>query len=296
MSEPINPTDAPIEAPTNPETQSPEPVDAPKAAEPEFKIPEGWKTKFKANGEEIEADLETLKKYASKAKGAEKAMEERALLKKRLEQIEESLKDPRKIPKVLRELGIDPREVYQTWNEDVTQWQQLTPEQQQQYLLQEQLKAKEAELQEIKSREAAERETQETQREIQRLQTEFDAAIAEFSLPNKPKTVAMMANYMKMAYEKGIEDFSVKEAAEMVKEELEDLRKATLESLTPEQAEELFGKEWLDKLRKHDLQKLKAQKVLQPKDGPASSQKSDNSKKKIVIRNIQDYRRALGRE
>lgn len=237
----------------------------------------------KIDGEDVEVSEDELLKGYSRGKASAKRFEEAARMRKEVEKVLEAMKDPSKIPLVLQQLGIDPMSVYQHWNQEVTSWEQMSDEEKQRYQFQTEKERFEAERQRFEEQRRHEQLSAAARREQERLTKEFNGAIQQRGLPQNARTIALMANYMEAALDNGHE-LSVDDAADLVAEEYGTLRKGALEGLSPDQVEQLLGKDWLDQLRKWDLSKLKDSQKEVKRIDPDLQQKLRDDKAKSAPR------------
>jgi hypothetical protein len=234
--------------------------------------PKGRKVRGVVNGREEEIDLddeEFQKVNAVQAtRAAQKAWREAAQMRKEANEFRAALdaakagvrKDPMSLFKAL---GIPEEDVYQFAQQrtieklsetiDPQTGQPYTPEQQRIIQLQKQLQSKEQqELQIKEQQEAAEMEQLKTvvRQDIDR---KFTAALEETGLPPTQYTMMRLADLMQSMGP----DVDPATVAPLVLEDLVNETRQTIYSMPIEIAAEVLGEEWMDKLRKWDIDKAK---------------------------------------
>lgn len=261
-------SDTPIVAPSVAPSASVEPVSTPSAKE-----------KIKVDGVEEEWSAEDLKKYAQIGRAKDKRFEESAKAKKEAE----SLKDRYKSApwEVMRELGLDPREMSEKYLLAQLEEEQLSPSQKEERALKKRLK--DYEDKELSAKEAREAEShaQEVQKHAVQLDQEISAALQTSAIPKSPAAIRRVAKVMFDALEAG-EDISTAEAISMVEEEYEsDIKELFAlmgdpsKFLPPDLAKKLMGQH---------LEKVKGA----PQSRPASpaAPKSEKTSKSISTRDF----------
>jgi len=130
----------------------------------------------------------------------------------------------------------------------------------------EQRKREEAEAK-LKAREEQEQQA-EQERKRQEIRAhydkEFTAALTEHDLPATPRTIMRMAEVAQENLRLGI-DLPAGEIAKVVREDIAKESTAMLKSLTLDQALKFLPKDFLDALRKYDLEKAKGSPGVRPK-------------------------------
>jgi Asp-tRNA(Asn)/Glu-tRNA(Gln) amidotransferase A subunit family amidase len=231
------------------------------------------KVKGIVNGREEEIDLdddEFQKVNAVQAtRAAQKAWREAAEMRKEANEFRQALEAAkagvRKDPMALfKALGIPEEDVFNFAREktiskisetiDPETGQPYTPEQQRIIQLQKQLEAKEQiEQQTRQQQEAAEMEQLKTvvRQDIDR---KFTAALEETGLPPTQYTMMRLADLMQSMGP----DVDPATVAPLVLEDLVNETRQTIYSMPIEVAAEILGEEWMNELRKWDINKAKA--------------------------------------
>jgi hypothetical protein len=235
-----------------------EPKPAPEA-KPEPPKPSLKKVKVDGKEELVDED-ELLRTYA-KAKGAEAKFREAAEMKKQVEQFMEAFKkDPLSL--LMQEgLPVDRKSLGEKLLLAELEREMLTPEQRKLQEYEAKLKDFESKEQQIK-REAEERET-EQKREMKRQEISqmFTKAMEITPLSKAPETAQFamedMAKLMRIAKERGIE-VGPEELAKHAESKYYKGMRALADHLDAKSLIEVLGPEITKKLRKHDLEQLKA--------------------------------------
>lgn len=252
----------------------------------------GEKRKFivKVDGEELEVGEDELVKGYSRGKASARRFEEAAKQRKQVEAVLQALRDPAKLPAVLRTLGVDPREIFDQWKTETEAWDGMSEAERERAQLLHEKKQLEREREEWLAKQREERLSKEAGREQQRLTQEFNQVLTARNLPQTPKSIALMAKYMEAALDAGHE-LTVEDAADLLEEDYGSLRKSSLEGLSPDQVEQLLGKEWLDNLRKWDLARHKESQ--RDKVTPKDSVTSPKQKRKRRVTSLEEFKKFL---
>ena len=230
------------------------------------------KVKGIVNGREEEIDLddeEFQKVNAVQAtRAAQKAWREAAQMRKEVNEFKAALdaakagvrKDPMSLFKAL---GIPEEDVFSFARErtiakisetiDPETGQPYTPEQQRIIQLQKQLEAKEQNEQQIKQQQEAAEMEQLKAVVRQDIDRKFTAALEETGLPPTQYTMMRLADLMQSMGP----DVDPQTVAPLVLEDMVNETRQTIYSMPIEVAAEILGEEWMDKLRKWDIDKAK---------------------------------------
>lgn len=230
------------------------------------------KYKVKIEGQELEVDESELLKGYSMAKSANERFMKAAEEKKRAEaerqeaiKLRDAMKDN---PfEVMKALGIDPRKVSEDYLIKQLEYEALSPEAKKAMELEQKLKAYEekeakatAEAEERARQEKEEKETAEikamSEKAAKEYEVQFLEALEGSKLPKTPQMVAKIAEKMYDAMEQGYE-LPVKHAVKLVEKDLLMVKKALMETMSPDELAEFLGEDHIKKLRKRDVEKLK---------------------------------------
>ncbi len=246
------PTTAPAAAPSSEPAQASNPAP---------------KDRIKVDGVEEEWSPEDLKKYAQIGRAKEKRFEESAKAKKEAESIKERYKSA---PwEVMKELGLNPRELSEKFLLQELEEEQLSPAQKEERALKKRLKDYEDKELTAKEARQAEAHAQEVQKHAVQLDQEISAALQSSAIPKSPAAIRRVAKVMFDALEAG-EDISTAEAISMVEDEYEsDIKELFAmigdpsKFLPPDLAKKLMGQH---------LDKVKGAPQSKPQGSPAAKQ------------------------
>jgi hypothetical protein len=238
------------------------------------------KYKVKVNGEEMEVTEEELIKGYQIRKAADEKFREASMLRKQAEEFISLLKkDPIKVL-THPSLGVD--------------FKKLAEEYLYQQLEEELMDPKDRELKKYKAMiEEMERQKQEQERAqqetmIEQLKAEYSQnyvkditeALQSSGLPKNEFTVKRIAYYMYEGLRRGY-NLSAKQVAPLVKEDYIKEQRALYSSLDGDLLVQLLGDDLVNKIRKYDVDKLKAKKTpTTPKDQPTGRSDSKPKEKK----------------
>ena len=228
------------------------------------------KLKLKLDGVEQDEDLpfeidennkeqvEYLKRHLQMSKISNKRMSEAALTRKQAEQFIQALQnDPIKVlsnPKLMGEEKF--QQLAEQFLAKKIQDQMLSPEEKRQ-------REMEGRLRQYEESEKSVREKQE-QEQMQALQQHYQesytktitTALESSNLPKNPYTVKRMAQLLQQNIKHGLE-LEPQHLAQLVKEDYQRELSSIIGNSDPGQIIAMFGEETVNKLRKHDLEKLK---------------------------------------
>ena len=236
------------------------------------------KYRVKVDGEEFEVDEEELKLSYSKAKAADKRFREASQLKKQAEHFVSLLRtDPIKVLTDPR-LGMDFRAIAEQYLVSQLEEEGLDP--------------KEKELRDYKAKlEAYETQKKESEQKAEadqrrKLEAHYQAdytskiiaTLERGGLPQTNHTVKRMAYYMAEGLKRGY-DLGPDDVFELVKKDYYEEHKSLIGGMDAEKLIEMFGKDVANKIRKHDLSKLKGTRTAPPIVG--KTHKSEPKSQKI---------------
>lgn len=243
------------------------------------------KLKLKVDGKEFEEEFDLgneaeLIKHLQLSKVSQKRMQEAAEYQKRLSKYEEDMsaviemlkKDPERVlsdPSV----GVDTVKLAEKILQRQLEEAEKSPEQKEREKIQRELEKAKKELEaEREAKRSAEMARIEEQ-EAKNLDEEITEALESSGLPKKPYYVKRIADYLLLGLQKG-KRVTAKDVISLVKQEaLNDIRE--LASAAPDEGlEELFGKDFFDRIRKRNM---KRQKQV-----PDSTRKIEETAKKVV--------------
>lgn len=209
--------------------------------------------------ENNKAQVDYIRRHLQMSKAASKRMQEAAVTRKQAEQFLDALNnDPMRVlsnPKIMGEDKF--REIAEAFLSKKLQEQMLSPEERSRL-------EKEDRLRKYEEQEKQRQEAEQSEK-IQRLQEHYTdhyqkvivGALEGSNLPKNPFTVKRMAELMQKNLQYGME-LEPSTLAQLVREDYQKELVALIGSSNPEQILGLFGEEVSQKIRKHDLEKLKA--------------------------------------
>lgn len=218
------------------------------------------KRKLEYKGRSREVDDDELVTLAQQGWAAGEQLREAAQLRKQLEQQAQWIEDLKGADvntarKMLRDAGLDVRQLSEAEIIDLIAEEQLTPEQRK-------IREYEQRLAEFESRQQQEehqRQQQEMSAAAERAHKEyaeqFEAALSEAGLSPTPHRIGRMAWYAHAALENGV-DADPADLARMVADEHRGDLGAHLDGLDVDGLIELIGPERMKAIRKRDLEKV----------------------------------------
>ena len=220
--------------------------------------------KLKVDGKEEVMDLpfevdekqaEWLASRIQPTRAAQKRFQEVAAERKILDAaVRNTKKDP---AGTLKKLGVDPQEFAQKYMEDLIREQDMTEEEKR--IAQAERRIAELES-EKKAQEAAVLKKQQDEQyaaSMAEMSRQITGALKTSGLPQTNATQKRMAQYMSMNLQNGIE-LPMASIVELVREDYEQDLKEVFGGASAEQILKLVGEETANKIRKHDLSKLKS--------------------------------------
>lgn len=285
MSEAAAPSAAPT-TPTAPATTQAPPQEAAKATPPEL-------FEFKVNGRDVKMTRQELIDNASMSHAANEKFNE---AKKQRTEVDRIIKTAKSNP---IEALMDPalgltkdqiRTAFENWYaKEVIEVETLSREERQMKELQEWKARREAEDQERKAREEQEAQEKMTAQQRDYLQGQIIDAIDKSGLPKTPATVARIAFYMRQNLLNGWEA-PMEMIVRQVKQERQESFRNETQASTVEQVIELLGEDFVNKIRKHDLEQLRKRREAPRVESQNKYLSSNNSNERI---SSQEVRRRL---
>lgn len=237
--------------------------------------------KVKVNGNDAEVDEQELITAYQVRKASDERFREGNLRKKQAEEFVNLLRtNPMKVLNN-PSLGLDMRKLAEDYLIQQMEEESMTPEQRE---LKE-AKSKLQQFEEEKKRIETEREAavaQELrQRHTENYTKDITSALETSGLPRTEHTVKRMAYYMHQALLKGY-DLSAADVADLVKQDYINEQKALFGGLDGEMLLKLLGDDVANKIRKHDVSKIKnIEKQLSRPNQPAQEGATKTPSKKI---------------
>lgn len=249
------------------------------------------KWKLKVDGREEEVDEKELVKRASLASAAQKRMQESAELKKKFAGLVEAVRGNPVEALFDPALGLSKdqiRDAFEQWyKREVIDEESLTPEQKKH-------RDTENELKKLRDEKAAEQKQKETER-MQQLQDQhrqhYDKVIFEAlekaNLPKSPQTIKRTAYYMAEALQRGI-DAPIEKVMDLVRQDYHQAFSEMFGQSDVAVLEKLLGDDFFNRLRKHDIAKLKNST---PQTTPVAAKpvKAKPEEKSTSMHRVRDY-------
>lgn len=237
----------------------------------------GQKQKLSGTKEQVRALLQ-------KALYADQMIKDATQAKKGSEALMAKLKTPQGIREVLTDpdIGVDIKTLALTWVREMMDEERLSPEQRRLRDLENENKTFK-ERQEALEREQKERtESEKTQKMAGEFRTSIIEAMKKFpDLPQDQATMDRCIQYMRSGYKRFGKIMSPEQAMTIVSKDFWNGISSVLKTMSPEQIQEKFGKETLDKLQKLRLKELRD--AADPNKGaPASSTQPGKKRAKMT--------------
>lgn len=251
---------------------------APKAPETPAEVVEAKKEeakklkslKLKVYGQEVEEELpfeiddnpevvEYLTKQLQMSKAAQRAMQEKGSFEKQVQSFVENLKG--NTAEVLQQMGLDPVEFAAKVLEQEIEKQKLSPEERRNRELEAKLKALEEESKQ-KEEEARRKEFEAHRNQIaDRVENQMIQALDKSDLPHTPYVADRIAKYMLLALNdpSGPIELTPEDVIPLVREDILGDMQQILKGMSEDKIEDFIGKDVFSKVRKKNIEKLKAQ-------------------------------------
>lgn len=214
------------------------------------------KHKLKVDGQEIEVDDEELKRGYSHQRAANKILQEGKAAKKQAETFVQMMKDKQKLKDALIKLGHNPRALAEEMLAAELEDEMLDPREKE-------LRAAKMKLQEYEDLDKKQKEEVLKRRDAELkakfaedYTKQFTEALKESKLPPTKEMVASMAKYISRAAKLNFQ-MTAKEAAQLVREDVERAQANLYGDADAETLLKLIGEAGVQKIRAHDTAKLK---------------------------------------
>lgn len=216
------------------------------------------KRRLKIDNEEIDED-EVIKIYRQRKQhqqAASRELNEGKAARKQAEDFIAMMRDPQKFYETAKKLGHDPRKLAEQYLVNQLQDEMMDPRDKE--LRDAKAKLKEIEDLERKQKEAVERQRLEQMKAkfAEDYNKQFIAALEESGLPPTKPMVAEMAKYISRSAKIGFK-MTAQEAAQLVKEDLQNAHRRLIGDTDGETLIKLLGEDVANKVRKYDTSKLK---------------------------------------
>ena len=271
-------TPAPAQAPAKPATVPEKPATPVTQAEKRF-------LKAKVDGKEMDVPEEEAIAAWQKKSSSEQRFQEAAKLRKESEQFIQTLKQAAVNPKVMEQLlkhpaiGGDFKKIAEQYLYEIIQRESMSPEQKELYEIKEKLALQEERAKQLEEEQKNAQMSQLEQQYTADYQKDIITTLEQAGLPKSESTVGRMARYMYMGLQRGVE-LKASDVVDMVKQDYVNDIKSLFGSLPPEQMIGMLGEDLAEKIRKHDLAKLKGG-INGQQSGPTNSQPEIKPKSKF---------------
>ena len=241
------------------------------------------KFKLKVDGQEVEVDEEELKRGYSHQRAASKRMQEAAKKEKQAEEFISLLKDKQAFFEAAKRLGHDPRKLAEEYLAAQLEEEMLDPREKE-------LKEAKRKLQAYEEMEKRQREEAEKKRDqalkakfAEDYTKQFTEALKETNLPPTKAMVAEMAKYIHRAAKMNFQ-MTAKEAAQLVKEDIETAHRNLYGEADVDTLVKLLGDQGLQKLRSYDASRVKdpMANLKTPTEQPEASTRARSTGKRMT--------------
>lgn len=252
------------------------------------------KRRLKIDDQEIDED-EVIKVYRERKghqKAANKELQEGKTLRKQAEEFISMMKDPNAFYEAAKKLGHDPRKIAEQYLAAQLEDELLDPREKD-------LRQTKAELKRYKELEEAQKKEVETRRDAELkakfaedYTKQFTEALQESKLPPTKAMVAEMAKYIHRAAKMNFQ-MTAKEAAQLVREDVEKAHRNLYGEADAETLVKLLGEAGVQKLRGYDVAKLKdpAANLRTPEEQAEARQRTRNTGKRMTPQEWRDFNR-----
>lgn len=217
------------------------------------------KYKVKVDGEELEVDEDELLKGYQKHKGASKAFQEAAELRKQSEQLVKMLKDNKGRVDVFKKLGIDVRQFAEDYLLEQLEEERLSPDEKEKREIRRKLAEYESKDKAEKERLQKESLEQKLQQRYAIIQREIDTLVAnQTELPKTNYVKERLIMYVdRMAGKPEYEHVKLADLLPLVKQDLIEQQKQLFAESDYDSLEKLYGPDIMKKFRQAEAKKLK---------------------------------------
>lgn len=229
------------------------------------------KLKYKDGDQDVEVDEdEVLKVYKSRKdhqRAANKELQEGKKARQEAAAFIQAMKDPSKLMDVLTKLGHDPRKLSEEYLTRALEEELMDPKEKEYRETKEKLRKFE-EMEELSRKQAEEARIQEVRKSYtQDYEKQFTEALQSEQVPQNKQTVGEMAKYIYRATKLGYK-LSAKEAARLVKEDIQKAQMSLIGNADGETLLRLLGEETAQKLLQARGAKVKQPATQVPQEQP----------------------------
>ena len=233
------------------QTQVDKPKEEPKPTQAE-------KRKLKIDDEEVDEEevLSVYKSRKSHQQAANKELQEGKAARKQAEEFVSMMKNPAKLMEVIQKLGHDPRKLAEEYLVQQLEEEGMDPRDKELRDAKARIKAIDDMEKQKQEAMAKHRDEQLKAKYAQDYTQQFVSALQESGLPPTKPMVAEMARYIQISAKEGFK-MTAKEAALLVKEDVQLAHARLIGDSDGETLMKLLGEEVANKVRKYDMAKLK---------------------------------------
>lgn len=230
--------------------------------------------------------VEFLKRHLQMSKVAAKRMNEAAITRKQAEKFIEALQqDPMRVlsnPKLMGEEKF--QKIAEEFLAKKIQEQMLSPEERNHIEMQEKLRRYEEQEKQAKEKEENDRIAKLQEHYQEQYTKTITQALESSQLPKNAFTIKRMAQLMQQNINHGLE-LEPQYIAQLVREDYQKEIQSLIGNSNPDQLISLFGEETINKVRKHDLEKLKTKvNPFGAKSNKVESSNNQNTEPKNMTR------------
>ena len=252
------------------------------------------KWKQKVNGKEREVTLDRILRDAQKASAADEKFQSSAALEKKMQSIEWALQnDPAKVFKLA---GFSEEQIDQIATQRLSakiNREMMSEEEREAHDMRQQLetyKKKETESEEKRKKEFQDQMRDQNRNKWSKMIAE---GMAKYNMPKSEYAVERTAKYLIALKERGYHDADVGDVVEHVKNDYVKEIRHVVGGMDMDQIIETFGSDLMDKIRKHELQKVTGPEDEQFKKPPTGKPLKREPKKRGM--NSDEWRAELER-
>lgn len=228
-------------------------------AEPEAIIDEPEKYTIKIDGEEVEVDLDELKKGYGSTKSAQNKFSEAAVARKQAEEFVRLLKSDPMALMAHPDLGLNPREIAENYLRKELDFEDLSPEQQELQIAKQRLAEIEEERKAAEELADQEEMTAMEQKYHQEFTVQINDALTKAELPITDNSIKRMAGYMQevlLSEDPAVSALTNEDIVEFVREDLIKDFKSMFAGSSAETLTGILGSDLAKTLREDDIAKL----------------------------------------
>jgi hypothetical protein len=235
------------------EEENPE-ADESNEEEPESAEPD--EHEIKVYGQTFKVSTDKLIEMAQKGAGADAKFEE---INQKNQQLLKVVEDLKTRPfEVMKNIGADPRKAAEDFLIQKMQEDELSDEQKRILELERQVKAQD----ELREQQKKDGESRQLAVEVEKMQGEFEQefieALQEVDVPNTEVTISRMANYMLDAQQNEGITLTAKQAAQLVRSDIEVESSTIYKASDVEKAMKLLGPDMIKKIKNFEATQVKS--------------------------------------